>query len=57
VVDKSTVCDDLNITAVDEEDNIMAISHKIYDVKGVQFHPESILTEMGEKIIKNWLEN
>lgn len=45
------------ITAVDDEGQIMAISHKQYDVKGLQFHPESVLTEQGEKIIENWLNS
>ena len=47
----------LEITAVDEKDEIMALRHKEYDVRGVQFHPESILTEHGKKMIKNWLEH
>jgi anthranilate synthase component II len=46
---------DLEILAVDENQNIMALRHKTFDVKGVQFHPESILTEHGEQLIKNWL--
>jgi len=46
---------DLEVTAVDDKNNIMALKHKTYDVRGVQFHPESILSEHGETIIKNWL--
>lgn len=48
--------DELTVTAVDGEGRIMAIAHKNYDVRGVQFHPESVLTPQGEKIIRNWLE-
>lgn len=50
-----TVNGELKITAKDEEGNVMALSHNRYDVRGVQFHPESILTEHGKKMIKNWL--
>jgi anthranilate synthase component 2 len=46
----------LRITATDKRGNIMALAHRTYRVRGVQFHPESVLTPMGEKIIKNWLE-
>ncbi|MBP9971063.1 MAG: aminodeoxychorismate/anthranilate synthase component II, partial [Paludibacteraceae bacterium] len=45
------------ITAVDDEGTIMALAHKEYDVRAVQFHPESVLTPDGEMIMKNWLEN
>jgi anthranilate synthase component 2 len=46
----------LKVTAIDEEDNsIMALSHREYDVRGVQFHPESILTEYGKEMMGNWL--
>jgi anthranilate synthase component II len=47
---------ELEITAVDKSGKIMALRHKKYDVRGVQFHPESILTEHGELMLKNWLE-
>lgn len=49
--------DELEVTAIDEEGMIMALQHKKYDVHGVQFHPESILTPKGEIIIKNFLLN
>jgi len=54
--EKSTLPECLTITAVDEEGMIMALSHKTYDVRGVQFHPESVLTPDGEQMLKNWLE-
>ncbi len=49
--------EELEITAVDKDGMIMALQHKTYDVHGVQFHPESILTPDGEVIIKNFLLN
>ncbi len=55
VVSKENFPTDLEITAVDENDMIMALRHKTFDVRGVQFHPESVLTPMGETILKNWL--
>jgi anthranilate synthase component 2 len=57
VVDTHFFPEDLQITATDENGNIMALKHKIYDVRGVQFHPESILSEYGEILIKNWLNS
>ena len=47
---------DLEITARDSNGYIMALQHRRFDVQGVQFHPESILTPDGEKIIRNWLK-
>ncbi|OIN56450.1 anthranilate synthase component II [Arsenicibacter rosenii] len=47
--------DTLKITAVDEQGRVMALSHTTYDVKGLQFHPESVLTEGGITMLKNWL--
>ncbi|WP_341652623.1 aminodeoxychorismate/anthranilate synthase component II [Blattabacterium cuenoti] len=46
---------ELKVTAIGNKGEIMALRHKFYDVCGVQFHPESILTPYGEKIIDNWL--
>ena len=56
VVDNAGFPDVLTITAIDEQDNsIMALRHKEYDVRGVQFHPESVLTEHGRALMQNWL--
>ena len=46
---------ELEVTARDENNYIMAMHHKNYDVQGVQFHPESVLTPKGEEILRNWL--
>ena len=54
-VDKTHLGEHLIVTAEDEFGEIMAISHKQYDVKGVQFHPESIMTEYGHELLRNWL--
>ncbi|MFP4058902.1 MAG: anthranilate synthase component II [Bacteroidota bacterium] len=48
---------ELEITAKDPENEIMALRHVKYDVRGVQFHPESVLTPHGEQMIKNWLNS
>lgn len=56
VVDGKTMPSVLMVTAIDEADNsVMALRHTQYDVRGVQFHPESILTEFGKEMMKNWL--
>lgn len=54
-VEKSSLPDDIEIIAEDENGQIMAIRHKEYPICGVQFHPESILTELGNSIISNFL--
>ena len=48
---------DLEITSLDQNGQIMSLRHKHYDVRGVQFHPESVLTPEGKKMIKNWVES
>jgi anthranilate synthase component 2 len=57
IVNREGLPQHLKVTAIDEEAQIMALRHTEYDVKGVQFHPESILTEHGDIIIRNWIEN
>lgn len=53
VLDK--ISDDLEVLALNDDGLIMSVRHKNYDIRGIQFHPESILTENGFEIIKNWL--
>lgn len=57
VVSAENFPSELEITAIEQESGqIMALRHRVYDVRGVQFHPESILTPRGKQIIKNWLK-
>jgi len=51
-----TIIGELEVTAVNNDGLVMALAHKKFDVRGVQFHPESVMTEFGKKIIGNWLK-
>jgi anthranilate synthase component 2 len=57
IVDTADFPSALEVTATDDEGNIMAMRHRQFDVRGVQFHPESILTPDGLKIFDNWLKH
>jgi anthranilate synthase component II len=56
VVSEEGFPEELEITAKDDNGYIMALQHKTYDIQGVQFHPESVLTPDGETILRNWLK-
>lgn len=56
VVNTKALPNELQITSTDDDGNIMALKHISQDVRGVQFHPESILSENGEILISNWLK-
>ncbi len=55
VVGKEDFPAELEVTAVSDEGQIMALKHRVYDVHGIQFHPESILTPEGRTIIRNFI--
>lgn len=57
IVDRDKLPAELLITADDDNGYIMAMQHKKYDLQGVQFHPESVLTPLGADLMKNWLQN
>ena len=57
VVKKENLPEDLKITAVDDEGMIMSLQHKKYEISGVQFHPESIMTESGKEMLLNVIEH
>lgn len=56
IIEKESLPDCLTITAETEDGLIMGIKHKELPVEGIQFHPESFMTEFGELLIKNWIE-
>ncbi|WP_284141522.1 aminodeoxychorismate/anthranilate synthase component II [Virgibacillus sp. LDC-1] len=57
VIDPRSIPPELEVTSTSDDGEIMAIRHKSYPIEGVQFHPESILTEYGDKILQNFLEH
>ena len=57
VVSNDDFPNDLIITSVDENGQIMSLKHNKFDVRGVQFHPESVLTPNGKKILENWISS
>lgn len=57
VLNEKSIPADVEVTAKDESGMIMALRHRAYDVQGVQFHPESVLTPLGRKMMENWLGN
>lgn len=56
VVDNENLPPDLIITSVDDNNQIMSLKHKSLPIRGVQYHPESVLTPMGKQILENWLK-
>lgn len=57
LVDKNSLPESLELLAIDNHQNCMAFRHRNLKLVGVQFHPESILTEYGEQFLKNWILN
>ncbi len=57
IADAKDFPEELKITAIDSEGGIMALAHKEHNISAVQFHPESILTPLGEKMVRNFIEN
>ncbi|HEB62445.1 MAG TPA: aminodeoxychorismate/anthranilate synthase component II [Bacteroidetes bacterium] len=56
VIDPDTLSDEFKVTSVSTDNNIMSIKHKEFKIWGVQFHPESIMTDQGKKMIENFLK-
>lgn len=57
VVDNDNLPECLEVTGVSDEGFIMSLRHKDYDVRGIQYHPESVLTSTGHQILSNWLKH
>ncbi|WP_455169026.1 anthranilate synthase component II [Aegicerativicinus sediminis] len=56
VIDQNTFPEVLEVTSIDKQGQIMSIRHKFYNIRGVQYHPESVLTPNGKQILENWLK-
>lgn len=56
IVSDENLPSELEVTARDDNGHIMALQHRDYDLQGVQFHPESILTPLGSQVLRNWLQ-
>ncbi len=57
VLDPGQIPEELEVTARSEDEVIMGVRHRKHPIEGIQFHPESILTNEGPKLVKNWLHN
>ncbi len=56
VIDPDSMPEILKVTAIDEQNLVMAVRHESYNIRGVQFHPESIMTATGSQILSNWIK-
>jgi len=56
-VDSKSITKEIIVTSIDNDNVIMSLRHNSLDIKGIQFHPESVLTKYGFKILENWAEN
>lgn len=56
VIDPASIPEELTVTSRTEDGVIMGVRHKEFPIEGIQFHPESVLTNCGDRLIKNWLE-
>jgi anthranilate synthase component 2 len=57
VVDAQSLPSSLEVLALSDEGQVMALRHRTLDIRGIQFHPESVLTPDGARIIENWLQH
>ena len=55
VVDRDSLPACLEVTAVSDDGLVMALRHRMFDIRGIQFHPESVMTPLGRRMLENWL--